>query len=102
MHAGIPQLVLPGRLDQFDNAQHVEKLGCGLVGKGLLDNANAAEKLRQLLRSPEITNTSRTLRDRMMPSRTACSHAADAIEEVWLSSRPGRYAPPPSMQRIAS
>jgi rhamnosyltransferase subunit B len=102
MHAGIPQLVLPGRLDQFDNAQHVEKLGCGLVGKGRLDNATAADKLRQLLRSPEIAHTCRTLRDRMVPGPTACSRAADAIEKVWHSARPGRYAPPPSMQRIAS
>lgn len=97
LRAGIPQLILPGRLDQFDNAQHVQQLGCGLDGKGI--RGDAAEKLRQLLRSPEIAQACRALRDRIPPGSAACSRAADAVEEIWESAHVPR---PSSMQRIAS
>jgi rhamnosyltransferase subunit B len=87
MRAGIPQLILPGRLDQFDNAQHVEKLGCGLAEKDLLNNPAATEKLQRLLRSPGTARACRTVQERMTPGPAACACAADAIEEVWSSAR---------------
>jgi rhamnosyltransferase subunit B len=87
MRAGIPQLILPGRLDQFDNAQHVEALGCGMVEKNLRGSEGATEKLRQLLHSPQIANACRAAQDRVVPGSTACGRAADLIEEVWRSSR---------------
>jgi rhamnosyltransferase subunit B len=86
MRAGIPQLILPGRLDQFDNAQHVERLGCGLVEKNLVDSAAATEKLRRLLRSLEIARACRTVRDRIEPGPSACGRAADVVEELWGSA----------------
>jgi rhamnosyltransferase subunit B len=81
MRAGVPQLALPGRLDQFDNAKHVEALGCGLVQKDLLDIEGTIEKLRRLLHYPEVAHACRTLRDRIPSRRVACSRAVDLIEE---------------------
>lgn len=87
MRAGNPQLILPGCLDQFDNAQHVEALGCGLVEKNPSNNAGATDKLRRLLRSPEIAHACRTVRSRIASGPAACSRAVDVIEEVWHSTR---------------
>lgn len=98
--AGIPQLVVPGRLDQYDNAQHVEKLGCGLASRSALGVAGAAEMLRRMQRSPEIAHACRNLRDRMVPGPMACSRAADTIEEVWHSTH--REQGDCSMQKYAS
>lgn len=82
MQAGIPQLVLPGCLDQFDNAQHIRNLGCGVIGKNLSDHQALAEQLRCLLHAPEIANACRSLQRRMIPGPSACTHAADLIEQV--------------------
>jgi rhamnosyltransferase subunit B len=90
MRAGVPQLIFPGRLDQFDNAQHVEALGCGLVEKSPSDGAGATEKLQRLLRSPEIAGACRTVQSRIVPGAGALSCAADAIEELWLAARCAR------------
>ncbi len=98
LHAGIPQLILPGRLDQFDNAQHVEKLGCGLVAKSFLNPVAVTEKLERLMHSPEIAHASQMLRDRMAPGSHACSRAANVIEQVWCS---GRSEPMSSIQSVA-
>ena len=86
-HAGIPQLLLPGRLDQFDNARHVERLGCGLVEKNLRDSRGATARLRSLLHSVDIADTSRALRHHMVPGHEACSRAAELIEETWHGAR---------------
>jgi UDP:flavonoid glycosyltransferase YjiC (YdhE family) len=80
----------------------VENLGCGLVLKNLFDHTAATEKLRRLLDSQEIAHACRTVRDRMTPGPTACSRAADAIEEVSSSVRAARHAPLPSIRKIAS
>jgi rhamnosyltransferase subunit B len=102
IRAGIPQAILPGRLDQFDNAQHVERLGCGLAVKGPLDKTAAIEKVQRLLQSAEIADACRNLRERMVSGPAACARAADAIEEVWRSARPAHHVPPSFMHRIAS
>lgn len=98
LRAGIPQLILPGCLDQFDNAQHVSNLGSGVVGKNP-DDKTLAEDLRRLLHSPEIARACQTLRARMVSGSMACSRAADVIEETW---KLGQRAPASSMQRMAS
>lgn len=87
LRAGIPQLILPGRLDQFDNAQHAENLGCALVEKNLRNSTAATEKLRRLLEAPSVARASRALRDRIVSGSTACSRDADVIEEVWYAAR---------------
>lgn len=90
MRAGIPQLVLPGHLDQFDNAKHVEALRCGLVQKDL-DIVATIEKLRRLLHSPEVANACRSIRDRILSGSVACRRAVDLIE---ASSHSGCLAAP--------
>jgi rhamnosyltransferase subunit B len=101
MRAGIPQLILPSRLDQFDNARHVENLGCGLVERNFLNSAATTEMLLRLLRSADIAHAARSLQDRVIPGPTACSRAVDAIEEVWHSARLARCAQPCSTHGFA-
>jgi rhamnosyltransferase subunit B len=86
LRAGIPQLVVPGRLDQFDNAQHVERLGCGRVQKSHLDSRAMAENLRYLLTSPQVRDACRSVQIRMEAGATACSRAADFIEETFYAA----------------
>lgn len=95
LRAGVPQLVVPGRLDQFDNAQHVERLGCGRVLKNNLDSRAMVENLRCLLTSPQVRDACRSVRLRMEPGATACSRAADVIEETFQAASPAL-----SLQRI--
>lgn len=101
MRAGTPQLILPGRLDQFDNAQHVERLGCGLAERNLSDSKAATEKVRRLLEAPEIIHACRSWRDRMVPGPKACSRAADLIEELWHTAPHAGSAPGAPIQKGA-
>jgi UDP:flavonoid glycosyltransferase YjiC (YdhE family) len=75
--------LVPWRLDLFDNAQHVERLGCGPVEKNHLDSRALAESLRYLLHAPEVQRACRTTQARMEPGTIACSHAADFIEQTF-------------------
>jgi rhamnosyltransferase subunit B len=92
MQAGIPQLILPARLDQFDNARHIEKLGCGLAGNNLLDHAAVEQKLRWMLDSSQMAERCRSLRDRLIAGSLACRRAADIIEQL-SDSMPGSPRP---------
>ncbi len=86
MRAGIPQLVAPGRLDQFDNGQHVERLGCGRMQKNYLDSRRMAENLRYLLRAPEVRDACRSAQGRTEPGTAACRRAADFIEQTFRAA----------------
>lgn len=86
MQAGVPQLVLPGRLDQFDNAQHVGRLGCGLVQEGSWDSSAIAEKLQYLITAPEVQRACRLAQARLEPGQKARSHAADIIEQTFRAT----------------
>jgi rhamnosyltransferase subunit B len=93
LRAGTPQLVVPGRLDQFDNAQHIERLGCGLVQKNCLDGRAMAENIRYLLTSPQVRNACRSVQTRMDPSAMACSRAADVIEDTCCAATQASPSP---------
>jgi rhamnosyltransferase subunit B len=86
LRAGIPQLVVPGRLDQFDNAQHVERLGCGRVQKNHLDSRAMAENLQYLLTAHEVRAACLSAQVRMEPGTITCSRAADVIEETFRTA----------------
>jgi rhamnosyltransferase subunit B len=83
LHAGIPQLILPGWTDQLDNGLRVERLGCGLVQQNPLDDKALLEKLQHLLSSPQVRETCRLTQSWLEPGVTARSRTVDLIEEIF-------------------
>jgi rhamnosyltransferase subunit B len=88
MRAGVPQLILPGRLDQFDNAQHVRRLGCGLVQRHPWDSSAVMEKLQYLITATEVQTACRWAQSRLEPSAEARSRAADIVEQTFRAAIP--------------
>lgn len=88
MQAGIPQLILPGRLDQFDNAQHVGRLGCGLVHRHPWGSSAVMEKLQYLITAPEVQTACRSAQSRIEPGAEARNHAADIVEQTFRAAIP--------------
>ena len=86
LHAGIPQLILPGWTDQLDNGLRVERLGCGLVQADSLDDTALLEKLQHLLTSAQVKETCRLTQARMEPGAKARSRVVDVIEETFRNS----------------
>jgi rhamnosyltransferase subunit B len=66
LFAGAPQLVMPMAFDQHDNADRLEKLG---VARSLLPRrfrgAAVARVLRELLDSPSVATSCRSVADRL-------------------------------------
>jgi rhamnosyltransferase subunit B len=88
LRAGVPQLVLPGAHDNLDNGKHLEKLGCGLMQRNLLDSDAMIEKLKYLLTSRQVKNACQLIQAQVEPGTTTCARAVDAIEETFHN--PGR------------
>ncbi|MHC4955275.1 MAG: glycosyltransferase [Planctomycetota bacterium] len=66
LHAGVPHLVMPIAHDQYDNADRVTTLGAGdSLPQPRFTGAAAAEKLKAMLASKEVSEACRTVRDRM-------------------------------------
>jgi UDP:flavonoid glycosyltransferase YjiC (YdhE family) len=84
--AGISQLIFPGWLDQFDNAQHVGRLGCRVVQKGFGDSSEVMEKLQYLITAPEVERACQSAQARAEPGPEARGHAADIIEQTFLTA----------------
>jgi rhamnosyltransferase subunit B len=60
LRAGVPQLVMPFAHDQFDNAERVQRLGCGrIVRRAQLSERSLAGELEALLADEEIAATAR-------------------------------------------
>ncbi len=77
--AGIPQIIRPMAFDQFDNAQRVEKLGCG---HSLRRDANLLSMLGQLLTDKEMSIACAQVAKRMTKS-TGAKTAADSILKLF-------------------
>lgn len=86
LRAGTPQLIVPVRMDQLDNGEHIERLGCGEVQRGSFNSGSVAEKLRRLLTSPQIRTACDRMQSQLEPGTKACSRAADVIEEVFYGA----------------
>lgn len=82
MAAGIPQIIVPGFADQFDNVERVKDLGVGVeIGRAEFDDEKLANALHHLLDSPEVQAKCRDLKARVaadVPFRKACL----AVEEL--------------------
>ena len=90
--AGLPQVVMPMAHDQHDNVERLEKLG---VGRGLpprkFTGRRLAAALRQLLSSPQVAESCRTVAAKLT-DRSSLDDAAKLLEG--LAS--GRGLSPPS------
>lgn len=73
--AGIPQVVRPMAYDQFDNANRVERLGCG---RRLDDERRLTECLEEVLANETVSATARNIAGRL-DDRDACVRAAEFI-----------------------
>ena len=80
--AGLPQLVMPLSHDQPDNAARLKRLGVGadLLPKRYRAPA-VAEKLRELLNDPQVTERAKGLAERIKQERPR-ERAADLIEAL--------------------
>lgn len=85
LSAGVPQLILPGHSDQFENAWRIERLGCGLSLRQPTPDTLVA-KLRELL-TDEMAQRCRALQARMDSSDGACGRAAEAVEQLHREAR---------------
>ncbi|MFC5742974.1 glycosyltransferase [Dyella tabacisoli] len=86
MLAGIPQLIIPGFSDQFDNGRRVERLGCGITLENPVDISAMTDKLRQLLQT-DRSPACHTVQTLMRPGPIACGRAADVIEQIFDEAR---------------
>lgn len=89
--AGVPQLVTPFAHDQFDNAQRIVALGCGLQLPAHSDGGRIADALRKLMETASVRASCRQAREKMGPDSgaVACEQAVDALETC-AATRPGR------------
>jgi len=87
--AGIPQLIRPMAFDQFDNANRIEKLGCG---RWLRNDRNLANELQQILDKPvEIPGNHHLATDDPVAAREpdeadAAAHAVRCLEKMLSDS----------------
>jgi rhamnosyltransferase subunit B len=81
IRAGIPQLILPERMDQLDNGEHIERLGCGLMQKN--QSEQLMEKLKTLLAEPKFRAACDQAQSRIELGAKACGRAADVVEETF-------------------
>ena len=82
LRSGIPQVIRAMAFDQFDNAERVEKLGCGVClqkGHGL------ASALEYVLNDPSVTQSARQIRERF--DKTSGVERAAAEIDAAMSSR---------------
>lgn len=80
--AGIPQLIVPYAYDQFDNADRIRHLGCGLSLPDLTELDAAEQALRQLLTAASVRQACARYQTAMEPGPVATARAADVVETL--------------------
>ncbi len=82
LRSGHPTLIVPHAHDQFDNADRVEKLGCGrTIARPRYNARTAIKELRELLENPTYQNRAAEI-GRQVQMENGTVIAVDAIEEV--------------------
>lgn len=85
--AGIAQVVTPFAHDQFDNAQRVADLRCGVRLDAPVRGGGLARALERVLASQEIAHGCALARERLRADGDGCKAAADFIESFMPRSR---------------
>lgn len=80
--AGVPQLATPFAHDQFDNAERVQRLGCGLRLDSPVDPAALGKALRRLLDDDSMQARCSEYRARVDAGAVSRGRAADALEQL--------------------
>jgi UDP:flavonoid glycosyltransferase YjiC (YdhE family) len=92
LSAGVPQIIVPGSLDQPDNAERVASLGVGQhLARAALNGDALAQAARELLATPGLAQRLDELRAQILPER-AIKDAADSIESKLIEPKPAREA----------
>lgn len=79
LRAGVPQMVMPFAHDQFDNAERVRRLGCGLIlRRARLSESSLSSKLEALLADENTAAAAREEGRRIREERGA-AQAADLL-----------------------
>jgi UDP:flavonoid glycosyltransferase YjiC (YdhE family) len=82
LRAGVPVLAVPWGHDQFDNAQRIQRLGCGVVmRRGRYRAQRVAEQLRSLLDSEAIRAKTAAVAQQIRAEDGVAS-ACDAVERM--------------------
>jgi rhamnosyltransferase subunit B len=80
--AGIPQIICPMAFDQFDNADTVVSLGCGLhVDSTSVSAIDLQNLLQRAIRDPQLHEAARKIAGYFDPSRDASSEICRLIEQ---------------------
>ncbi|RXF74940.1 glycosyltransferase [Hansschlegelia zhihuaiae] len=92
--AGLPQLVVPLAFDQFDNADRLHRLGCGIsVSRRWFGPRSGARALAALISSPAVAESCRQVSE-LMRADDAVGRACDEIEAEFAAERAIRRARP--------
>lgn len=78
LRAGLPQVIRPMAFDQFDNADRVEQLGCGVC---LQKDRDLASTLAFVLNDQSVSQSARSIGDRL-DKTSGVEQAAAEIEAV--------------------
>ncbi|MDR3417947.1 MAG: glycosyltransferase [Nevskia sp.] len=93
--AGVPQLATPFAHDQFDNAERMQRLGCGLRLDSPVEAPALTAALARLLDNPAVLASCREIRAKVEPGAVTCGRAAEFVEG--LARQVGRYSGPASL-----
>jgi rhamnosyltransferase subunit B len=80
--AGIPQLAVPFAHDQFDNAERMKRLGCGLRVDAPLSGSALLGALRKLLEKETFRENCAETQLRVEPGEVSCLKALSIVEAV--------------------
>ena len=78
--AGVPQVLLPCAHDQFDNAERLVRLGCGMRLGVPLREQELRGALWRLLEDPAMAAACRRFMELSQPHSIACGKAAQVVE----------------------
>jgi rhamnosyltransferase subunit B len=81
LRSGRPQLIMPFSHDQFDNAERIRRLGCGLVCSRSAYSPQTARRLLCELRSAQMVSNATRIGD-IVRAEHGSQTAAEAIAEV--------------------
>ncbi|WP_347905806.1 glycosyltransferase [Pseudomonas purpurea] len=86
--AGVGQIVMPAAHDQFDNAERLVRMGCGIKLSLPLDEARLRDALIDLLEDARMVAACARTRQLSPPATLACEHAASIIERCRPPTKP--------------